>query len=55
MTSETEQGQKFVTVTYSNNQDIKHHRMYLHIDNNMLSLNRAYDFDALLLHVCDFL
>ena len=48
------QGQKFVTVTYSNNQDIKHHTMYLPIDNNMLSSNRAYILFYIVLYMCDF-
>lgn len=41
-------GQKFVPVTYSNNQEIKHHMMCLHMYNNMLSSNKAY---ILLYHV----
>ena len=48
------QGQKFVTVAYSNNQDSKHHRMYLHIYNNTLSSNRAYILFYILLYMCDF-
>lgn len=40
--SDGNKNQKFVTVIYSNNQEIRTHMICLHIYNNMLCSNIAY-------------